>query len=491
MPKSMVMFVPHSIFLAVLFALSFVALPATAQDWEGRWIGTLQISKGVELPIVLQLEQRDSAWEAAIGSPKQGVQGFPAQCQIESDSINWCVPQWGAFYRGIYRSECIEGIFTQRGLELNLTFRRGDLVLKRPQTPPAPYPYISEEILLQGPDSTQVIAGTLTIPRQGSKEPVGAVILISGSGQQNRDEEMAGHKPFLVLSDYLTRKGWAVLRCDDRGVDGSQGGKSPTQCTTHDYARDIVVELAALRQDKRISPNRIVLLGHSEGGLIAQMVASQDDKLAGIITLAGPYLRGDSLLKEQRKAIAAAIGLNPLFYSLTEKVNDSICNKAADLSISTESLRSQLYPLIARVMGIENVEKRSETDGQVTTQLDQICSNWYRHFLNIDPADYLRQVYCPVLALFGEKDCQVPYKKNIDRVKEIKSLYPKLKLELQSLPELNHLFQTAKTGLPTEYAEIEETISPHALETIALWLKRLPMKKRTAVAETRTKGAEW
>jgi pimeloyl-ACP methyl ester carboxylesterase len=295
------------------------------------------------------------------------------------------------------------------------------------------------------------LAATLTIPP--GQGPFRAVVLITGSGPQDRDESLAGHRPFLVLSDYLTRRGIAVLRADDRGV-GKSGGKFAA-ATTADFATDTEAGVAYLKTQPEIDPKKIGLVGHSEGGIIAPMVAARDSDVAFIVMMAGAGVPGDQILAEQSLLISEAGGK-----SRPEAEKNAAREREILTLVKQEkdnaALREKLAALIPRA--------------QVDTQLGQIASPWFRYFIAYDPATALRKVACPVLAINGEKDLQVPPRQNLPAIRKALEAAGNKDFEIAELPGLNHLFQTAKTGSPAEYAQIEETISPVALEKIAAWI---------------------
>jgi len=299
------------------------------------------------------------------------------------------------------------------------------------------------------------LAATFTIP-QGTG-PFPAVLLITGSGPQDRDETLLGHKPFLILSDYLTRHGIAVLRADDRGTAQSTGDFS--KGTTADFATDVEAGVAYLKTRSEVNPRKIGLIGHSEGAVIAPMVAISDKDVAYIVMMAGTGVPGDQVIVAQGKAIQIANGKNP-----EEAANDAAKEREIMTLVETEKDQSVLEKELREKM------KGDVPDAQIGMQISQITSPWFRYFLTYDPATALRKLTCPVLVLNGSLDKQVLPDQNLPVIRKALEESGNKHFEIDELPGLNHLFQTAKTGSPAEYAQIEETMSPVALEKISSWI---------------------
>ena len=328
---------------------------------------------------------------------------------------------------------------------------------KRPQDPVKPYPYRAEDLTYANAGAGIHLAATLTIPN--GKGPFPAVVLITGSGQQDRDESLMGHKPFLVLSDYLTRKGIAVLRSDDRGAGGSGGDFGAA--TTADFATDVEAAVAYLKTRREVDPHRIGLAGHSEGGVIAPMVAARNRDIAFIVMLAGPGVSGDRIIVAQVVAGAEAAGMSheaAAAAGVQQKRILDLVEQEKDTQVIREKLGAELKGMPA---------------AQVDNIVKQMTSPWYRYFLTYDPAPALRRVTCPVLALNGEKDTQVPPNLNLPAIRKALEEGRNKNFEVDELPGLNHLFQHAKTGAVSEYAQIEETFAPEALDKIAAWIGRV------------------
>jgi pimeloyl-ACP methyl ester carboxylesterase len=332
-----------------------------------------------------------------------------------------------------------------------------ELEVPRPQNPAKPYTYREEEVSFENSGAGIKLAGTLTIPP--GKGPFPAVVLVAGSGAHDRDEALMGHRPFLVLSDYLTRKGIAVLRYDKRGV-GESGGSYAT-ATTADFADDAEAGLAYLEKRSEIDPHKIGLIGHSEGGMIAPLVAARNSSVAFIVMMAGPGIPGDELLVEQTLLISEANGQTHETAEKAageERIILSLVKDETDSAVLEKKLREQLTGQVP--------------EAQIGAAIKSTSSPWFRYFISYDPAAALRKVKCPVLAVIGSKDLQVPPEQNIPAIRKALEDAGNQKFEVDELPGLNHLFQTAKTGSPAEYAQIEETISPIALEKISAWVAK-------------------
>ena len=339
--------------------------------------------------------------------------------------------------------------------------------VKRPQNPQKPYPYLEEEVTFDNKQAGFALAGTLTYPKSGG--PFAAVILISGSGAQDRDETIFNHKPFLVLADHLTRQGYAVLRYDDRGTAKSKGSRATA--TTQDFAQDTEAAVDYLKTRKEIDSRRIGLLGHSEGGLVAPMLAAQN-KVAFIIMLAGPGVTGEDILLAQIEALSRLAGEND------QAIKENLAvQKNIFAILRSEPDNEKAVPVLRQTLQAIREKKSAEeqkamSDQVIDMQIKQLTSTWYRYFLTYDPRPALKKVTCPVLALNGEKDAQVPPKQNMPEIDKALKAGGNRNYTVKELPGLNHMFQTCKSGAVSEYAQIEETMSPTALTIISDWLKQ-------------------
>jgi len=436
--------------------------PATVKpsDIDGTWLGTLDAGTA-KLRLVLKIANGLDGLTASLQSPDQSPQWLPASSVARSgSSLTVEFKAIGAVYTtkiGVDLNS-MDGTFTQ-GVPLPLALKRmkdqAELETRHPQNPVKPYPYREEEVTYANKAAGSTLAGTLTIPP--GKGPFPAVLLISGSGPNDRDETVFGHKPFLVLADFLTRKGIVVLRADKRGIGKSTG--DIVTATTADFATDAEAGVAYLKSRPEADPRRIGLIGHSEGGTIAPMVAADDPGIRFIVLMAGPGVPGDQSIVEQKRLIEEALGV-------TKEQAAQDADKQRELFALVEketdgaALAKELREKLAGQM----------PEAQIEMAIQQLVSPWMRYTLTFDPATALRKVACPVLALNGEKDLQVSPAQNLPAIKKALEEGGNKHAEIDELPGLNHLFQTAKTGSPTEYATSEETIAPVALDKIASWI---------------------
>ncbi|MBR6715417.1 MAG: dienelactone hydrolase family protein [Prevotella sp.] len=403
--------------LCVILTILSVVITAYAQGTIGTWNGNLNLGT-MKLPLVFHIGDNS----CTLDSPNQGAKGIPGKVNFQSaDSISVAFESLGGSYVGKLQEGKLKGTFTQMGYRLSLELEKGELVRLRPQTPRPPFPYQTEEVIFVNEKDTASLAGTLTWPvgyQKGKKVPV--VLMITGSGMQNRDEEIFDHKPFAVIADYLARHGVASLRYDDRQVGGSKG--NVTHATTEDFMRDAEAGLKYLKELKSFS--RIGVLGHSEGGTIAFMLA-KEKKPDFIVSLAGTGLRGDSVITEQTNFILRQQG------------------KPGNMTVKQMHL----------------------------TMMMTKTTPWYDFFVSYDPAEAIQKVKCPALILNGSKDSQVLAESNLN---VIRNLLPKnSKSKIKEYPGLNHLFQPCKTGAVDEYGTIEQTISEEVLADIAEWIQTL------------------
>ena len=403
----------------LISAFAAFALQASAQNISGIWNG--ELNAGIQkIPLVLNLT---TDGKCTLDSPQQGAKGIPADIVfISADSLNVSLKALNASFAGKLQDGELKGVFTQHGFKLPLNLKPGErAAAKRPQTPKPPYPYQREEVSFINVQAGATLAGTLTLPQDARC----VVLMVTGSGQQNRDEELFEHKPFAVIADYLARHGIATLRYDDRATGASVGGEVKS-ATTRDFMGDAAAGLDFLRS--RNTFDKVGILGHSEGGTIAFMLGAQQ-KSDFVISLAGPGVKGDTLLAAQANRILALHGMPE--------------------SMTVEKYRQQ--------QSIQSVP-------------------WIKWFMDYDPTDDIRRTHCPVMAINGDRDCQVISSQNLTAIRQL--LPPSEKNLIKEYPGLNHLFQHCQTGLPTEYGVIEETISQEVLKDIADWLKQVVDKLR-------------
>lgn len=465
--------------LVMVFQLIGVADALAAEPaLEGTWLGKLAVS-GVELRIVFNVARdADGTYTATLDSPDQGAKGIPvSKVQVENGTVLFEIKAAAALYEGKFNADASEitGQWKQGGVALPLDLKRvAEVVLNRPQTPQKPYPYREVEVTYMNEKDQVRLAGTLTLPDPADpnvKSPYPVAILITGSGAQDRDETMFEHKPFLVIADALTRRGIAVLRVDDRGVGGSTG--DPETATSQDLANDVKAGIAFLKTRSDIDPERIGLIGHSEGGMIAPMVAVDlPEDVAFIVLLAGPGVPGDEIMVAQGELINRAYGASEediqtgtVFY---KRLCDVIKGEQ-DLTAARQKLHL-IFDDMVKTMTEEEKDALGDIDQYIAGQIEHLTSPWFRYFLSYDPRPALRQVKCPVLAINGTKDLQVPYKENLEAIRAALTEAGNTAFTLRELPNLNHLFQTTQTGSPAEYGVIEETIAADALRLITDWV---------------------
>jgi len=466
-----------SCFISILSVLLLYSQFLSAQNVlskesiTGSWLGKIAVG-AIELRVIFNLSvvEKDSLI-ATLDSPDQGAKGIKlGPVTFTGETIKISAGALLAEYNGkIINDTLIEGIWEQAGNshDLNLVKLKAVFTQNRPQEPKAPFPYTAEDVTFFNNSFEIELAGTLTIPfGQG---PFPAVVMITGSGPQNRNEELMGHKPFLVIADYLSRNGIAVLRYDDRGVGMSQG--SMINATTEDFATDAEAAFNFLKSNSKINPKAIGLIGHSEGGLIAPIVAASNYDISFIVSLAGTGVTGEQILKRQSSDINRASGLDEKLVKESASTNKrlfAILKKEPDNNIASDKMTEEYRKILEKKKtspeDIENAVK------QIQAGLSPDALTWFRYFIITDPTDYWKKVNCPVLALNGEKDLQVAADENLPAIEKALRSSGNKSVEPIKLPGLNHLFQHCKTGLPREYGEIEETFSPEVLKIIADWI---------------------
>jgi len=452
-----------------------VVTASVPKELEGIWEGKLPVGGGMELRIVVKVEKgKDGALKAVLVSPDQSPIPVPiSSIGLKDGEMSFEIKRIGAKYSGKRNKAgtAFEGTFTQMGAKFPLKLTKTDKVseYRRPQTPKAPFPYRSENVSYENKAAGVKLAGTLTIPP--GTGPFTAVILITGSGAQDRDESLLGHKPFLVLGDYLTRRGIAVLRVDDRGVGGSTG--SISNSTSEDFAGDVLAGVAFLKGRKEIDPKKIGLSGHSEGGIIAPIAAARSSDVAFIVMMAGTGLPGTEILLAQARLILKANGASDSELKWNERLQTLIFH-IMDGDNDEKRVRSKLSAAVKEFLAaLPESERKAlgDIDSALSeSALDRVNSPWFRSFLHFDPRPVLQKVHCPALAINGEKDLQVPPKENLAEIAKALKAGGNGHVKTVEMPGLNHLFQPCKSGSPSEYAAIETTIDPQALKIIGDWI---------------------
>ncbi len=458
-----------------------VTLPAfsqiEAEQLSGSWMGNLDVGS-TSLRLVFNISVADDhSYSANMDSPDQGATGIPlGEVSLNGDSLRIEAPMLQGFYTGkITSSDIIQGEWHQAGriIELKLDKLEGAFVLNRPQEPLPPFPYKEEQVSFKQINQGFTLSGTLTLPEGAGPFP--SVILVNGSGSQNRDEEIFGHKPFWVIADHLTRKGIAVLRYDDRGVAASGG--SASGATSADFAVDARSAVEYLLSRSEMDSTRIGIVGHSEGGMIAFMLASEYKDISFIVALAGPGVDGKTILLEQSEYISRLSGLSA---SVIED-NRIVMERVYDLMSTNETHQSwgeDVIEFTSQFYSSKSDRQYNEVEiekgkSNLLNSIPESSYTWMRYFVMFDPAPLFKTIKCPVLALNGGKDCQVLAEKNINAINEGLQSSGNNELTAMILPGLNHLFQNCETGLPAEYNLIEETFDPTALELISGWILQL------------------
>ena len=466
-------------FVCAFALLLLTVQPALATDVaiDGTWEGTL-VARGTPLRVVFHFAiDATGVLKATLDSPSQNVFGVSFDAVTRSgDAVRCELKSMDAQFVGKLdeAGRTLGGDWTQDGVATPLTLRLSSAVsAKRPQDPIAPYPYLEEEVSYENPSAGVRFAGTFTRPQGRGRFP--AVLLITGSGLQNRNEEIAGHKSFLVLSDYLTRRGIATLRVDDRGVGGTSRG--PASATTQDFVADALAGVAYLKRRSDVDSRHIGLIGHSEGGLIAPAAAVESADVAFIVLLAGTGVRGVDVVRAQSVAVQAAQGVPQKALEINTQIEErllQIALKAADMAAAEAAFDAYWAKLTRDTLALNNEPgEKAALEGlgrQLKPQLLNLLSPWMHYFLRYDPAPVLRKVTCPVLALNGSLDTQVISAQNLSAIAEALRASGSKDFSVKELPGLNHLFQPARTGAPEEYASIEQTFDVQALTLIGDWV---------------------
>lgn len=465
------------VFLSILAASTF---GQNNSKIEGNWLGAIEVS-GVKLRLVLKITKTGDACTAKLDSPDQGAKDLPIDSITRKDkTVNFSAAQFGMSYEGTLNEKGNEISGTLKGsggnLPLNFKLATGEIVAKkRLQDPKKPYPYNEEEVGYENIKDNVKLAGTLTLPRGEGKFP--AVVLITGSGSQDRDSTILEHRPFLVLADYLTRRGIAVLRVDDRGIGGSDLGS--LSATTENYIGDVLAGVEFLKSRKEINPSKIGLIGHSEGGIIAPLASVRSKDVAFIVMMAGTGQSGDEVIYSQIAAALRANGATAEEIAQNIELQKSlftIIKSEPDDKLAAQKIDAMLEKRKSK-MNERELEEFAPVEKSVKDGVSALFSPWYRYFISYNPRPTLEKVQIPVLALNGENDTQVSAEENLEIISAALKKGGNKDFTVKSFPNLNHLFQTSKTGLVGEYGQIEETISPTVLETIADWILKRTGKK--------------
>ena len=468
--------------LVLLFAsvvwIARAAMAAEPANINGTWEGSLAVG-GAALRLLFNFStDANGRLAGTMDSPDQGAYGIALDSVALSGNALRCeVKRIAAVYEATLdpAKRTIEGQWQQGGRSFALTLRPSAPVkLKRPQEPKPPYPYAEEEVSYRNSAAGVQLVGTFTKAKQAGLLP--AVLLISGSGPQDRNEELMGHKPFLVLADDLTRRGIAVLRVDDRGVGGSTGNRDAA--TSEDFAEDVLAGVEYLKARADVDGRHIGLIGHSEGAMVAAMAAAKSKDVAFIAMLAGPGVKGADLLLMQARLVGEVAGVPAGLRAFNQETQQRMFAIVQEEK-SRQAAREKLAALweqrkkdaeASTTLTAQEKQFIAAGDATMRTQLDIMTTPWMRHFLGYDPAATLKRVRVPVLAINGLIDLQVPARQNLPAIEAALKAGGNSNVKIVELRDLNHLFQKATTGSPAEYATIEETINPQALAVIGEWV---------------------
>jgi uncharacterized protein len=437
---------------------------------EGLWEGLYKPGP-LELRLAFTIGKENGKLTGTVDRPDVGETGIPVDALSFVDGkLTLDVKKAKAIFTGTLSADgsTLKGEW-KGALPYPAELKRVEklTVLRRPQNPNRPFPYDEEEAAIDNAKAGVRLGGTLTKPKGAGPFP--AALLLTGSGQQDRDETIFGHKPFLVIADHLTRKGIAVLRCDDRGIGKSTGNFAKS--TTADFATDAAACVAYLKGRGDIDAKHIGLIGHSEGAMIGQMLAAESDDIALLVMLAGPGMSGEEVSFAQAEAIAKAAGEDAeviAWHRETQRELFKLAKAGADEDRLAAAFRERVTKLPE--------EKRQKHKAMLTLlermAKQQLSHPWIQFFLSYDPKLVLRKVRCPVLALNGSKDLQVAPKENLAAIEKALKDGGNRDVTIKEFPGLNHLFQTATTGAPSEYGKIEETFNPAPLDFLTDWIVR-------------------
>ncbi len=457
-------------------AILLLASSAFAQGGthlEGTWLGSLEVGPGTKLRLAFHVAKAAGGeLGGTLDSIDQGSMGMQLQAvKITGMAVTMELQTPPASYSGTMNTAGTEiaGEWHQSGMSLALNLKKVDAspVLDRPQEPKEPLPYRAEDVTFPSKAAGVQLAGTLTYPETGGPFP--AVLLITGSGAQDRDETLLGHKPFRVIADALTRQGIAVLRVDDRGTAKSSGNFKTA--TTADFVEDAAGSVEFLKTRKEVDARRIGLIGHSEGAVIAPLLANRSADVAFIVMMAGTGVRGSDVLREQTAAILRSSGAPGEAIATNTSIQKTLM-ALSDPKLDAAQLEARKKEAETLMMAQVPESQRAQAKAFIHGQVEEAVSPWMRYFVNYDPAPALRALKKPVLVLNGALDQQVLPEQNLPAIVQALEQGRNPDYTVVKFPGLNHLFQTAKTGGPSEYAQITETIAPVVLETIAVWIQK-------------------
>jgi uncharacterized protein len=464
--------------IIIFFTCLFAAVSANAQSaFTGIWEG--KMNPGIEMRVVFYISQDSSKnYIATMEFPDQGMKDIKAsKITVSNDSIRLEISKFGASYAGKLKGDSLITGTMKQGVSLPLNMKKVEKVseIVRAQTPVPPFAYKSEDLVYTNKNKSISYGATITIPP--GKGPFPAALLLTGSGSQNRDEEIVGHKPFAVIADHLTKNGFIVLRVDDRGMGKTTGDASIA--TTRDYANDAIASLEYLLQRPEVNKKKIGLIGHSEGGMIAQMVAAERKDINFVVLLAAPGEPTMKVMHDQNEAILRKSGMSKEYVAAYLELYGNILTTilAADSATAIAKVKPVVDEWINKtpkniVMVTTGITNDSTKNNFVNVFVSQLNMPWIRYFLSYDPASYIKKISASVLALNGSKDVQVISKSNLPAIEAALKQSKSKNYEVKELEGLNHLFQECKSCTINDYGQLQQTISPAVLEIMTNWMKK-------------------
>ncbi|WP_338732053.1 alpha/beta hydrolase family protein [Mangrovimonas cancribranchiae] len=447
--------------ILILLLLPLCSITSFSQHYVGNWIGEIPIPNG-KLDFAFKITKHEDNYNATMDIPQQGLNAAKAESTILKDTIlTITFPSFNLEYKGsLNTNDEIIGNLFKGGYPAPLNLKRGEIILNRPQEPKPPFNYYSENITFKTSDNLK-LAGTLTLPKKKGKFPV--VIIISGTGPQNRDGEMFNHKPYYVIADQLTKNGIGVLRFDERGVGKSEGNFDTTTIAVS--ASDIKSAINYLKTRTDVNVNKMGLIGHSIGGIVAPKVASEITDINFIVLMAAPGVNGDKLMLSQKAALERTVGLNELQIAQGQELVKGAYDIVVSTNLDNKTLKDSLNSFYINKYG------KMFPENQRIGLVKQITKNEILSLIRSKPSEYLEKVACPVLAINGNKDFQVPSKENLNAIKMATKKSGNKNVKTVEFENLNHLFQECNTGMSSEYSQIEQTIAPEVLDLITDWIK--------------------
>jgi uncharacterized protein len=451
----------------LVFVLSL--FPVFSQNLEGKWVGELDVMNQ-KLKMILTLDKTGDEWEGKLDIPQQGAIGLKASKTLfDGLMLFFEINQFNIAYEGVVAGDIINGTFQQNGIKIPLDFKKSNeesLGLKRPQHPKAPFPYIQEEVSFLNNETNLFLHGTLTKPSSDGIFPT--VVLVGGSGPSDRNNQVLGHEPFLVLADHLTKNGIMVLRFDERGVGKSEGDFK--SATYSDLVKDVHAALEYLNQHPNSNKEKVGVIGHSEGGMIAYQISSESQIPTFLVSLAGPVVPIVDLMAKQTEDVYRSAGMPKDFVEKQVKLNTSVYH-LFKTSQNENEISLGLNGIITEFLEGEGLSGTILTKQKedLIKAYSSAVNPWFLEFIKLNPELVISKIKIPIFAAFGGKDTQVNASQNGNRLVALMADQPSL-LTLKIYPELNHLFQTASTGSVNEYAQIEETFNVQVLEDIVQFI---------------------